>query len=128
MLDFATLAFSGRPNQYLMIPEGFPCAAKAHRQSPVFNSSTENLEKALLQIISSQPRTTMETSNGQTVVVQRSALFRFPDTATLQVVDMGDGKASVAVFSTAKYGYRDFGVNKKRVDGWMAALESRLKG
>jgi len=126
VLDFATLAFSGKPNQYLITPEGFPCAAKAHRQSPVFNASVEELEEALLQIIAGQPRTEIEKNNGQTKVIQRSALFRFPDTAIIQVVDMSDGKASAAIFSTAKYGRRDFGVNKKRVDGWMAALEKAL--
>ena len=126
MLDFATLTFSGKPNQYLMIPQGFPCSVKPHRQSPVFKTTPQALEEALLRIITAQPRTEIEKRNGQTEVVQRSAFFRFPDTATLQIVNHGNGKASVAVFSRSKYGYRDFGVNRKRVDGWMSALEKQL--
>jgi uncharacterized protein (DUF1499 family) len=55
--------------------------------------------------------------------VQRSRIMGFPDYFSIRFLDMGDGDAGVAVYSRARYGQSDLGVNRARVEKWLAALE-----
>lgn len=53
--------------------------------------------------------------------VARSAVWGFPDVINAKVVEE-DGGASLRIFSTQRYGYADFGVNRKRVESWLSQL------
>jgi len=126
MLDFATLQRTWKPNQYLVLPPGFASSAKAERVSPVFDAPPGKLMQALKSLVTQEPRTELVHGNGTTgriEAVARSKIFRFPDFITAQVFPAGDGKSALAIYSRAKYGIRDFGVNKARVEKWLAALE-----
>ncbi len=37
-----------------------------------------------------------------------------------------DGRATLAIYSHARSGYYDFGVNRRRVRRWLAALRAEL--
>ncbi len=54
--------------------------------------------------------------------VQRSRVFGFPDYLTVKAVVM-DGGAGLIIWSRARYGRSDFGVNRARVEAWLAALD-----
>lgn len=130
-IDFQTLELTWRPNQFLVLPPGFIGKAKPHAASPVFAAAPEQVLEALKRIALAEPRTTLaheDRAARQATFVQRSKTFRFPDTVTVEAVPLAPGRTALAVYSRAKYGIRDFGVNRARVERWLAALAAALGG
>ena len=124
-VDFATLALDGRPNQHLVCPEGF-CAASPHAASPVFEISATALRDRWMAMIERQPRVTGTAADAAALhydFVQRSLVFRFPDAITVRFIALDEGRATLAIYSRSYYGHDDFGVNRRRVEAWLAALE-----
>lgn len=129
MMDFKTLQLTPKPNQFLVLPEGFEAAAEPHARSPVFAVAAEMLAEAVKRVALAEPRTTLlsgDDAAGRYEFVQRSALFRFPDVVSVEIVPEGEGRACLAVYSRAKVGYSDFGVNRKRIERWLSALKAEL--
>ena len=129
-IDFASFKRSGRPNNVLMLPPGFQAASKADAESPMFEGTAEALADAAKSIALGWPRTALLNDvdgNHQFAVVQRSKICRWPDTMTVQALPVADGGASLAIYSAAKYGYRDFGVNRTRVEDLLKALEAIMQ-
>ena len=124
-IDFATLALDGRPNQHLVCPEGF-CAAPPHAASPVFEISATALRDRWMAMIADQPRVTRTGTDDAAALhydfVQRSLVFRFPDAITVRFIALDAGRATLAIYSRSYYGHDDFGVNRRRVEAWLAAL------
>jgi uncharacterized protein (DUF1499 family) len=126
-LDFARFRKINRPNQFLALPAGFASAEKPDTTSGVFNATVDQVRDAWLEVVRGAPRVSgVRQLEGQIEAIQRTALVGFPDWITAQPVDLGDGTASICVFSRSKYGLRDFGVNEKRVLEWLALLASKL--
>ena len=123
-VDFATLEFSGKPNQYLLCPADL-CAATLHAELPVFAVPAIRLAEAWSAMVAREPRVAMLAEDTQTLqsdYVQRSALWRFPDIITVRFIARTDETSTVAVFSRAIYGYGDLGVNRERVTAWLRLL------
>jgi uncharacterized protein (DUF1499 family) len=57
-----------------------------------------------------------------TTYVLRSRVFGFPDYASVRVLDGAAGTSSLAIFARARFGRSDLGVNRARVEKWLAAL------
>jgi len=79
-------------------------------------------------VAASAPRTRRlagSVSEGRITYVSRSRLLGFPDYTTVQVIETPDG-ASLAVFARLRFGRKDFGVNRARVQEWLFQLECRL--
>jgi uncharacterized protein (DUF1499 family) len=84
-----------------------------------------DLAAAFDRIALSAPRTTrLAGSPGDlwTTYVQRSRLWRFPDYISVRAIDLGDGMSALAIYSRSRYGASDLGVNRARVEEWMARL------
>jgi uncharacterized protein (DUF1499 family) len=62
----------------------------------------------------------------QLVFVQRSRIFRFPDTVWLQAVQTDTG-SSVILYSRSNYGNSDLGTNKRRIRAWLTKLTERIE-
>jgi uncharacterized protein (DUF1499 family) len=123
-LDFARFRKSWRPNQCLALPKGFLSAEKPDIESPVFQASQQHMIDGWLAVIATQPRTrNLRQSGNQVEVVQVTAGLRFPDWITMRAIDLGEGRASLGVYSRSRYGIRDFGVNRARVRDWLQALQ-----
>ena len=58
--------------------------------------------------------------------VARSAVFNFPDLITAQVAAHGPDASTLVLYSRSVYGRSDLGVNRHRLDAWLAALNARL--
>jgi len=128
-LAFETLTLNRRPNQFLMLPDGFKALAPAHAVSPELTAAPAKVYPTIKRVFSAEPRVVLareDEAAGQLEFVQRSALFRFPDTITIAVLPAGKGKSTLAIYSRAKVGYRDFGVNQKRTEHWLALLNAAL--
>ncbi|MFQ5438307.1 MAG: DUF1499 domain-containing protein [Paracoccaceae bacterium] len=54
--------------------------------------------------------------------VVRTPLMGFPDYVSVRFVDLGNSRSTLALFSRARFGHSDLGVNKKRALGWLGQL------
>lgn len=129
MTDFRTLKLSWKPNQFLVLPPNYAAAAKPHHLSPVFAAAPDDVLATVKAIALAEPRTALvkeDRSARQIELVQRSKTFRFPDLVTVEAVPVARGRTGLAIYSRAKIGIRDFGVNRARVERWLAALAAKL--
>ena len=55
--------------------------------------------------------------------VQTSALLAFPDYISVKAVPVGDG-AGLVIWSRSRFGKSDLGVNRERIEEWLAKLGS----
>ena len=54
--------------------------------------------------------------------IQYTRLMRYPDTIDVQVLPAGDNQSTLAIYSRSLVGQKDFGVNRARVERWLASL------
>ena len=112
-------------NAALACPSGY-CIADGAVPSPVFPIPVDRLANYWAAVIADEPRIVQvasDPSRHRSVLIQRSAGFRFPDVITVEFVALSSERSSVALYSRARYGRSDFGVNRKRVLRWLARLQ-----
>jgi len=124
--DVAIAALRGplAANAFLACPPGY-CAVAEAAASPVFTVSADRLAEYWAQMIAAEPRLVQiaaEPGQRRAVLIQRSALFRFPDLVTVEFVALAPDRSSLALYSRARYGRSDFGVNRERVLRWLSRL------
>ena len=116
---------TGRPNDFMVRPPGF---FGADMESRIYPLAIGTLSRALDAVAASEPRVNRLAGNpdqGFITYVARSRLVGFPDYVSVRVVPSGDGVA-FAIWSRARFGYSDRGVNKARVERWISGAEQRL--
>ena len=122
-IDFATLKLSDTPNQYLVCPPDLCAAGEAHGASPLFAVSVEELRTRWDAVIAAQPRmVTLAEHDHQIDYVQRTALIRYPDIITVRFIPLTPARSTLALYSRSVYGSSDFGVNRARIESWLAGL------
>jgi uncharacterized protein (DUF1499 family) len=129
-LDFSSLEKPRKPNTYLMSPPDY-CQYPPKTISPIFEIGVAELATSFEAIALAEPRTEKLGSREvgkdlQVDYVQFSKLIGYPDTITVRFIDLGAAGSTLAVFSRAHYGYRDFGVNEARIKDWMRKLDLAL--
>jgi hypothetical protein len=85
-----------------------------------------DLFQALDRIILATPRTELlagSVEEGPITYITRSQWMRFPDYTTVQL----DGD-QVELYARLRFGQSDTGVNKARVEGWLAQLPAPSEG
>lgn len=108
-------------------PQG---SLKAHDLSPIYEISVDELWRLWLKVTARQPRVKLlaqDAERRRTLHVQRSPIFRFPDFVRAEIIDIQPRSASIAIDSRARYGYYDFGVNRRRVGAWVALLTEAVQ-
>jgi uncharacterized protein (DUF1499 family) len=121
-IDFATLVRAITPNNALACPAGL-CSAKADLITEPVAMPAEQLAARVIDTLAQEPRTELVARDGtglKFVFVQRSRLFRFPDTVNIAVMAVDGGHATLAIYSRSNYGHGDLGVNIARVKDWLA--------
>jgi uncharacterized protein (DUF1499 family) len=86
----------------------------------------ERLREYWTEVISGQKRVekiVADPDERRFVYIQQSPIFRFPDIVTVEFVQLGPNRSSIAIYSRSRYGDYDFGKNRKRVGKWLALLE-----
>lgn len=122
-VNFQELERRDTPNDYLVCPDGFCKKAKPDRVPPVFPIPARDLKTRVDALLSKAPRTEIiSASDTRIVAVQRSLIFRFPDTIDIEVISVDPDTSSVAIYSRSRYGRSDLGANGRRVDGWLEQL------
>ncbi len=124
-MDFSRLRLHRRKNnQYLLAPPGHTADAP-HRVAPVFDRPVNELAGDFRRHALAQPRVKLlEVSpDGQRLeLVQRSRMFRFPDRISVEFIAIDEMRSTLAIYSRSRYGSNDFGVNRKRIDAWLAGI------
>ncbi len=137
-VDPVTAPKPSTPNSYRA---GDGPEALFDRDVPVYPVDPATLSAAWDRMIQKQPRVDVladdrlpgagtRVMEGVVTYVQRSAVFGFPDYISVRFVSAGtdDGQHSstLVVFSRSRLGQSDLGVNGKRVNAWLDALEAEL--
>lgn len=128
-IDFQTLELANSPNQYLLCPKGY-CITKPNAYSPQFKISEKELQIAWRKLASAQPRTMLYSNRNtanQLTYIQHTKLLRYPDIITVRFIELSEKQSTLAIYSRSIYGRSDYGVNKARIDQWMAELNRLLK-
>ena len=128
-VDPATARPGGNPpgtnqNEFFAAPRG-ATAAPAAAETRLYPESPRALLARFDAIARAQTRTRVVAGDLDSLMItymQRSRVFGFPDYLTVKAVVM-DGGAGLMIFSRARYGRSDFGVNRARVEAWLAALD-----
>ncbi|NNU17382.1 DUF1499 domain-containing protein [Parvularcula sp. ZS-1/3] len=126
MLDLKTVTKSGKPNQYLVAPEGYLVTETADATAPVFNQGTDDLFTALLAVLDETSGTeNVRASKESGHIAYVAKVFIFKDDVDVSVLPHPEG-STLAIFSRSRVGYSDMGVNKKRVEQLLADLNAKL--
>ena len=99
------------------------CLRPEDRHGPITGDPTELLAR-LDAVALASPRTERlagSATAGRITWISRSAVFGFPDFTTAQVL----AGPSLCVMGRQRFGSQDWGVNAKRIGGWMQALWKR---
>ncbi len=125
-LDLAHLRRPASPNTALAAPPGLGPAPDV--DLPRFDVQPAVLYRALRRVADGQGRTFPQArfdGDNQAAYVARSAFWNFPD--LIQVAAVADGTGSrPVIYSRSLYGRYDFGVNRKRVEAWLAQLPAAV--
>jgi uncharacterized protein (DUF1499 family) len=124
VLDLRTLVRPKSPNHYLVAPAGYGGAA-ADTEAPRFALAPAELAEVVRRVALGERRTALVGEARERLaieVVQRTPVLRFPDSITIEVLPSEDGGATLALYSRSRYGYGDFGVNRRRVERWLGLI------
>ena len=112
------------PNAWRVAPE--PATdSEPNAEAPVYDLPAEALASELDALIMSAPRTKrLAQSEGGlwATYLQRSRVMGFPDYISVRVIPRGEDAATLAIFSRSRFGRSDLGVNRARVENWLAGL------
>jgi hypothetical protein len=128
-VDFASISRSTSGNDALFCPPGLCAASRPDGVSPVFAATVQRLRDAIRVIEVNDPDLfflARDDSVPQDRYLARTPLLRYPDTINVRFHDLGQGRASLSVYSRSQIGRSDFGVNRARVEAWLAELARTL--
>lgn len=121
---FETLERRDAPNDALACPPGV-CRAQSDLTPPEYAVDAAQLRAAFAQAISAEPRLTAVATDDAALTdryIQRSALMGYPDTIVVQFFDRPGGRSTLALYSRSQLGHGDMGVNRARLERWLAKL------
>lgn len=128
LTDFASLQTRDSPNAWLVAPPAYT-AAKPNEDAADFAIDAVRLADAWQTVLRQQPRTTISLVSADGLQIeaeQRSAVFGFVDDISFRAIPLAADLSTVAIYSRARVGYWDLGVNRRRVRAWIELLGEQL--
>jgi uncharacterized protein (DUF1499 family) len=128
LMDVAHITRPASPNTALAAPQGFQ--PNPDIVTPPYAVPPDRLFADIRGVADAQPRTypaALYADHLQADYVARSAVFNFPDQIMVQVLPGTPGGSRLVIYSRSVYGEGDLGVNKKRVQAWLDALDKTLQ-
>jgi uncharacterized protein (DUF1499 family) len=126
-LDFAALQLPASPNTCLVAPPGGH--GQAHITVPPLPVDAATAWPVLRALGDGLPRVFRYgewPERRQAQWVARTPLMNYPDIVTAELVPDPAG-AGLFLYSRSLFGWSDLGVNRRRVEAWLAALEAGLR-
>ncbi len=119
------------PNSYRVGPEQGDRGSEVEPDAaaPVVAAPVSDLAAAFDAVATGDDRVEVvagSAAGGHVTYVQRSRTMGYPDYVSVRFIDLGDGNSTMAVFSRARFGHSDLGVNKQRVETWVSATVERI--
>jgi uncharacterized protein (DUF1499 family) len=126
-VEFGSLVLPRSPNACLAAPPGaHPGAQIIVPPLPVDAATAWPLLRRLGERMPRTARLAEWPERRQAQWVERSALANFPDIIAAELVPGPEG-AGLFLYSRSLFGRSDFGVNRRRVVAWIAALDATLR-
>lgn len=125
--NFQSMILPNTPNYYLVCPQKY-CNVTPSAYSPVFHVSADDLFNAFNQIIATKSRVQFVNDipeQGEFLLVEKS-IFGFPADITVQFIALSEDTSTLAIFSKSRYGFYDFGSNKRRLNNLFMELSQQL--
>ena len=125
-MDFAAPPRPASPNWWMALPEPEAAGAPRCLVASLPPADVVAVWGALGRVASGVPRCTPLASwpeRWQAQWVVRSAVMNFPDVVVAEVTPSG----GLRMHSRSLIGWSDMGVNRKRVEDWVAALAASLR-
>ena len=122
-MDVSAIVRPASPNTALAAPAGF--APTPDIVTVPYAMSPTRLYAAVRAMAQAQSRTYPAANYDERLqahFVVRSAWLNFPDLVTVAVAGPDTGPSTLVLYSRSVYGRSDFGVNRKRVEAWLATL------
>jgi len=129
-VDFATLRRPKAPNNALVAPPSVCGHARADIIPPDFAVSASRLHAIVAEVAEEVSNTELvfaDPKQEQDRYVVRTAVLRFPDTVDVKIIDRGPNLSTVALYSRSQVGKADFGVNRKRMQRWLARIGEKVQ-
>ena len=126
-LDVAHIVRPASPNTALAAPAGFSPAPDILTLR--YRLPADRLFALVLDVAASQPATfqaALYADQLQAHYVARTAVFNFPDQIMVQVRQEDPDSSALIVYSRSVYGRSDLGVNRKRIEVWLADLRTKI--
>ena len=124
--DPLTAPTSTTPNDFRVAPRD-QTTERVDLEAPVFAESALVMAEAWDQFVLNQPQTIRISGLPNDLFmtyVQRTKTLKVPDYISVRFIPLGETSSTVAIYSRSRYGYGDLGVNKQRVERWLASLAS----
>jgi uncharacterized protein (DUF1499 family) len=122
-VDFATLKRRTTPNDALICPRDICPQAQPDAEPPVFPVPAARLRSLVSEVALAEPGTSLlDRDPQQDRYLVRTRFMRFPDTVVVQVFDRGQDASTLALYSRSQIGRSDFGVNRRRLERWVARI------
>lgn len=112
---------TGKPNEYRL----------TGASAVTFNVDASELAHLVDGFVQSQPRINRIAGGAEslmTTYVQRSVIMGYPDYITIKISPVGVDQSRLEIFSRSRFGRSDLGVNKRRIDQWIAAIKGLIAG
>jgi uncharacterized protein (DUF1499 family) len=127
VMDIAHIVRPASPNTALAAPAGFSPVPDI--VTPPYRIPAGQLFALVQTVAAGQPNTfqaAVYPDQLQAHYVARSAVFNFPDLIMVQVREVSPNTSDLIVYSRSVYGQSDLGVNRKRTETWLGALDKTL--
>lgn len=131
-VDFMLLKRSETPNDAVVSPETFERfkALRPELTSPIYEVMPAKLFEIIDERLMAKPDV-QRVSFNETVLaaryIVRTPTIGWPDTVNIKVIPHGPGHSAVLAYSRSKFGGRDFGVNKARLEALIADLNEQIR-
>jgi uncharacterized protein (DUF1499 family) len=126
-MNTAQIVRPASPNTALAAPEGFNPSPDT--VTPSYPVQADRMFTLIQGVAIGQPRTyraALYADRLQAHYIARSALFNFPDLITVQVTKADADSSTLIMYSRSVYGHSDLGVNRQRINTWLAALQTKI--
>lgn len=131
-VDFMLLRRSKSSNDSVVAPETFEqfSVLRPETVSPIYPIMPAKLFNVIDERLTAKPDVERVSFN-ETVLtaryIVRTPTIGWPDTVNIKVIPHGPGHSAVLAYSRSKFGGRDFGVNKARLEALIADLNEQIR-
>ena len=125
-VNWARLTRHATPNDALVCPAGHSPSAEPDAEPKIYSVAPGELLARLKRTALAEPDTSElycgPDCDHRARILQHTRLMRFPDTIDIAVLAVADNQSTLAIYSRSLIGRGDLGVNRARIERWLAAL------